>query len=419
VAKRDHKTAKGSAKLFDAQPQYSISDPALAEFLGMAGVWGAEITEQQALTLTAVYRAQSLISSTIAGLPLKVYAGPSAAATPSEFAAATASMGLRHQIPHFLSESPCGPYDLSKFSWMETIVLHLLNHAEAYLKTVTNEAGELIGLWPIHPLAVSRVHWDGADKTFHVMLSDGAGVDYASGEVYQVLGMSMDGLRGISPLSLFRQSLQTSKAGELAANRAFTSGSLISGLVTTEEDVDGEEAKVIKESLRSKMAGAEHAGDIAFVNRSLKFTPWAMTNADAEFLASRAFQVEEVARMYGVPPHLLMATEKQTSWGTGIAEQNVGLSRYTLMGWTSRIESVLSQVLPPGVFAEFDYTGLLQGSPAEEINLLIAQVTAGILTKDEARAIRNLPPLTPEQKAELAPPAPVAPPNDNMGAQMK
>ena len=72
-------------EVFTASPQYSISDPALAEFLGPAGVWGAEITEQQALSLTAVHRAQSLISGTIAGLPLKVYEG----------------IGPdRHQVPH-------------------------------------------------------------------------------------------------------------------------------------------------------------------------------------------------------------------------------------------------------------------------------------------------------------------------------
>ena len=115
-----------AAEVFTASPSYSISDPALAEFLGLAGVWGAEITEQQALSLTAVHRAQSLISGTIAGLPLKVYEGIGPE---------------RHQVPHFLSTNPAGPYDISRFNWAEMIVLHLLNHAEAYLKAVTNEGG--------------------------------------------------------------------------------------------------------------------------------------------------------------------------------------------------------------------------------------------------------------------------------------
>ena len=130
-----------------------------------------------------------------------------------------------------------------------------------------------------------------------------------------------------------------------------------------------------------------------------------MTQRDAQFIESRSFQVEEVSRIYGVPPHLLGQTEKQTSWGTGVAEQNLGLSRFTLMGWTSRIESALAAVLPPTEFAEFDYRGLLAGTPQQEIELLIAQKNAGLLSADEARAILNRPPL-PEQPA---PPAPTPP----------
>jgi HK97 family phage portal protein len=382
MGKGGKKRSGKAVALFDDHtgPDYSVSDPALAEFLGLTGVgWGGDITELQALGLTAYYRANAIISGTIAGLPLKVYEDLGG--------------GKRQQVDHFLSTNPAGPYDLSGFSWAETLVLHLLSHGEGYLKSVTNGGGELIGLWPVHPLAVTRVRWDGADKQFTLAMSGGGQETYSTGEVTQVLGMSMDGLRGMSPLSLFRQSLQTSRAGELAANRQFVSGSLIAGLVTTDEDIEEAEAKTIKQSLNAKIAGAEHAGDIAFVNRSLKFTPWAMTNADAEFLASRAFQVEEVSRMTGVPPHLLSSTEKVTSWGTGISEQNLGLARYTLMGWTSRIEAAVKAILPPGQFAEFDYAGLLQGSPKDEIALLIAQVGAGILTVDEARAIRNLAPL--------------------------
>lgn len=390
------RASKSRALVFtDPPPQISVSDPALAQFLGLSGLSGMDMTEEKALGLTAIYRAQALISGTIAALPLKVYEG---------------SGTTRRQIEgHWLTVNPAGPYDLSAFSWTETVMLHLLNHAETYLKAIYTNGGELVGLWPVHPLAMSKVEWLGADKQFTLQTANGTTERYLTGDITQVLGMSMDGLRGLSPLTLFRQSLTTMRAGELAANRTFTSGSLIAGLVTTEEDVDETEAKVIKQSLNAKMAGAEHAGDIAFVNRSLKFSPWAMSNVDAQFLESRAFGVQEAARIYGLPVNLLSVTGAVSNWGTGVAEANLGLQKYVFTGWTSRLESALRAILPPGQFAEFDYAGLLQGSPKDEIELLIAQVNAGLLTKDEARAIRNLPPLTAEQKAEAAPP-PVAPP---------
>jgi HK97 family phage portal protein len=118
-----------------------------------------------------------------------------------------------------------------------------------------------------------------------------------------------------------------------------------------------------------------------------------MSAEDAQFIGQRAFSVEEVARIFGVPPHLLAQTEKQTSWGTGVAEQNLGLARYTLMPWTSRIEQSLSRLLPTSRFVEFDYAGLLQGTPTEEVALLKTQIDARILTPNEARRLRNLPPL--------------------------
>jgi HK97 family phage portal protein len=207
----------------------------------------------------------------------------------------------------------------------------------------------------------------------------------------------MDGLKGMSLLGVARQSFGTTIAGDRAAAKMFGNGALIAGLVSTEEDVDEDEAKEIKAGLDRKVGGWENAGEVAFVNRKLKFSPWTMSAEDAQFLQSRQFQIEEIARWTGVPPHLLMQTEKQTSWGTGVAEQNRGLGRFTLLGWTMRFEQRLSRLLGGQSrtprFAEFDFAGLERPTPEEEIRLLIEQVTAGLLTVNEARRIRNLPPI--------------------------
>lgn len=390
--------AKNRSAVFSDLPvgTISVSDPILAMYLGLSGLSGIDLTTEKALALTGVYRSQAIIAGTIAGLPLKVYEG--------------SGYGRRCIDDHWLTTNPAGPYDMSPFTWVETVMLHLLNHAEGYLKSIYNGAGELVGLWPTHPLAVTNVRWVGPDKRFTIGMADGTQEHFLTGDVTQVLGMSMDGLRGLSPLTLFRQTFATMQAGETAANRSFTNGALIAGLVTTDEDVDENEARVIKASLNTKMNGAENAGDIAFVNRSLKFSPWTMSNADAQFLESRKFGVEDASRIYGVPLALLSMTGAVSNWGTGVAEAFLGLQKFTLTGWTSRIESALRAILPPGQFAEFDYAGLLQGTPKDEIGLLIEQVKAGLLTKDEARAIRNMPPLPKEEPADPEP-TPDGPPD--------
>jgi HK97 family phage portal protein len=197
----------------------------------------------------------------------------------------------------------------------------------------------------------------------------------------------------MSPIEVARNGLGTSIAADRAAAKMFASGALFSGLVSAEEDIDEAEAKIIKESLDAKTAGWEHAGSVAMVNRKLKFTPWTMSQADAQFLESRQFQIQEIARWYGVPANLLMDPGAVSTWGTGVEIQNRGLARYTLAPWTGRIEQALSRLLPAPRFVEFDYAGLERPTPEQEIDLLIKQVEAGLLTVNEARHIRNLPPL--------------------------
>lgn len=365
-----------------------LDDGTFADWMGWRSTSGIPVSNEGSLGLAAVYRAVALISGTIAGLPLKSYRD-----MPD---------GSRKRVESFLDE-PAGRDGLTQFEWAELVLVHLLLWGNAFLSHVYGSAGQLVGLVPMHPSAVEihQVQTDEEErkyypflKYFRVRLTDGSYRELTPLQVTHIPALSTDGLKGLSPIEVNRQAVATGMAGDQAAARMFKSGLMISGLVTTEEDVDADEAQAIKEGLDARVAGVGNAGTVAFVNRQLKFTPWTMPATDAQHLESRIHQVEEVARIFGVPPHLLGQTEKVSSWGSGITEQNRGLSRYTLMAWTARVEQRLSRLLPNKQFCEFDFAGLLQGSAQEELTMLIDQVGAGILTVDEARAIRNLPPLS-------------------------
>jgi len=360
---------------------FSISDPVLAEFfsVGPRNYSGVAVGEHSALGISAFYRAGSLISSTIAGLPLRSLRDVE---------------GVRTRVSSFL-DNPGGPEGPTPFSWKETVVLHLFCHGDAFLQHIFNGAGAVIALVPIHPLAVS-VEWNDkvpGGKLFTATLADGTRQTFDASTMTQVMGPSLDGLRGMSVISVARNSLGTAIAGDRAAAKMFSSGALHSGMVTPEEDVTEDEARVIKDSLNSKTAGWENAGEIAVVNRRLKFTPWTMSLEDAQFLQSRQFQVQEIARWTGVPASLLMDPGAVSTWGTGVEIQNRGLARYTLAGYTSRIEERLSRLLSSARFCEFDYAGLLQPAPEVEIPLLLKQVEAGVMTVNEYRRIRNMDPI--------------------------
>lgn len=366
----------------------SIADPAFAEWLDSQGIALYDGTDTRALALSAVYRCVSIISGTIAGLPLKTY---------------RKSGDLRKDVGSWVSDNPAGPYDISPFSWTELVIGHLAMRGEAFLAHVFNQGGSLIGLLPIHPQAVTKVEWDGPDKRFTIQLDDGQTRTFDSSDMTQIMGITLDGLRGVSPLHVFRTGIATALAGEASASSSFSKGLMLKGLVTPDADMTEADAQTIKKGLDAKMTGTDNAGGIAVINRHLKFAPMQMTAADAQFIESRNFQVEEVFRLFGVPMTLSATSGAVSMFGTGQAEANAGLAKFTLMPYTSRVEEALSQLLPQPQFVEFDYSGLLQGTPAQEIELLLAQMAAGLITKDEARAIRNLPPL-PKEEPQAAPP---------------
>jgi HK97 family phage portal protein len=336
---------------------------------------GESVSETSALGLSAFYRGVSIIASTIAGLPLKSYRDKD---------------GTREEVSSVWDDPGAGVF--TRYEFMHTCMVHLCIHGNCFLLHVFNDGGALTGFFPVHPSMVTVKFVDG-QREFHVSWGDRPAEVFTEREMTQVMLFSTDGLTGSSPISLARNAIGTGIAGDRAAAKMFKSGLLMGGIVTPDEDMSLEDGQAIKAGLDAKIAGVTGAGSLAFINKSLKISPWQMNSEDAQFLESRMFQVEEVARILGIPPHLLMQTDKQTSWGTGVEEQNNGLARYTLKAYTSPFEARASFITRGSTFVEFDYAGLLQGTPAEEIRLLLEQTAAGFLTINEARAIRNLPPL--------------------------
>lgn len=367
---------------------WSVSDPAIIELLGLGtpNLAGVSVGEDSMLGISAVYRAVSLIAGSIASLPMRTIV--------------TDKNDRTQRVNSFL-DTPAGtsPDAMTAFEFKETVLCHLLLHGNAYLLHIYGGANQIVGLQPIHPLAVAVEMNDDGSKLFKVSLNDGTTREFGSKDLTHIPALSTDGIKGLSPIQVARNMLGTTMAGERAAARMFANGAMVSGLVTPEDDLTVDEATTIKTDLRNRVQGTDNAGDIVVTNRKLRFTPWSMNAEDAQFLQSRAFQIEEIARWFGLMPFHLAQTEKQTSWGSGIEEQNRGLARYTLEPWTTRVQERLTRLLTGNKKVEFDYTAFVQPSPETEISLLIQQVEAGLLTHNEARKIRNMPPL-PETEPE-------------------
>ncbi|GAA2355300.1 hypothetical protein Cme02nite_69330 [Catellatospora methionotrophica] len=380
----------------------SISDPALAKWFstGAENYSGVDISESSVLALSAVWRSVAVIAGTLASLPLR--------------SLRTTADGETEPVGSIF-DNPGGQYGPTPYEWKETAFAHLLLHGNCFEFHVRNDAGGLVSLELLHPLGVNIVeptmdeYRSGklplGGKWFDVTLKDGKAARFDAEHITHIPALSMDGLRGLSPLQVARNSLGTAAAGDRAAAKMFSSGALVSGLVSPEEDMEPEEVGEIKRQLNQNVSGWDNAGAIAVVNRRLTFTPWTLSAVDAQFLQSRQFSIEEIARWWGVHPTLLMQTDKQTSWGTGIEEQNRGLGRTVLSPWAQRFEQRNSRLLAQPRFVAFDFAGLERPSPKDEVELLMKQ-TGGkpILSVNEARKRLNLPPV--EGGDELIPPPP-------------
>lgn len=374
-----------------AEQRWGLTDPAAAvAFGGTINNSGQPVYEGSLLSLSAVYRAVSVISQTAGTLPLKSYR--------------ELPDGSRKRETSFL-DNPAGPDALmSPFQWKEMVFLHLLLNGEADLYHVRNEAGALVGLQPVHPSAVS-VKLDAdvrGGESYTVSLDNGENVSLTpfgrtkdDPGMTRIVGPRTRGLRGWSPMSKGATSFGIGLAAEKATATLFRKGALIQGALVPRagEDVSSDDAAQIRDDLDRHLHGPDSAGKIPLVNRALEFASWQMTNVDAQFLENRQFQIEEIARWFGVPPFMLMQLDKQTSWGTGISEQNKNLAQHVLQPWCKRIEEHLSRLLPQPRWCEFDFYALTSGSAKDEQDLLLGSVNGGLRTLNEARRILNLPPV--------------------------
>jgi HK97 family phage portal protein len=381
----------------------AVNDPRFAGFLNpftFRDVGDVTVTEDGALSLSAIYRAVSLVSGTLASLPFRSYRGVDDA--------------MRERVGSIFDDPD--PNGQTSFEWKESAFVHLLLHGRCGALKFRAPSGAIQALPLVHPSMWTVVRPTSDEYAhpetlpagglwFDVSMPDGTRRRFDSEDFWYVPGMSLFGQESVGLIEYARLTLATASAGDRAAGNVMTNGALVSGIATPDDDVDiTDDVPEIRRQLNSALGGAENAGQVAVINRRLKLQPWSMTNSDAQFLQLRQFQIEEISRFTGVPPHLLMQTDKQTSWGTGVEEQNRAMGRTVLAPWANRFEGRASRLLANPRWAEFDFTGLERPSPDREIELLLKQVDT-LITLNEARKVRNLEPLPGGDTLRSAAPA--------------
>lgn len=287
--------------------------------------------------------------------------------------------------------------EVTWYEYIETSMVHDLLWGNAYWLPVYTNAGDRIAqLWTLPPWQtyVSRTTPNQrgipGEKVYHLAVNQG--IDLTDKQVVHFPGIGYDGIRGLSPISHARQTIGLGVAAEQYGARLFGSGSLMSGIVSTDQKMTPEQAETMKARWRDKVAGLQKAHEVIVMDAGLKWTPIGIPPDDAQFLQTRAFAVEEICRLYGVPPHLVMQLDKTSSWGRGIAEQSLSFVRYTMQGWFERYaQRITKRLLPANQYAEFDISPLIQGDQVARYSSYATAINSHWLSPNEARGREGMP----------------------------
>lgn len=345
---------------------------------------GERIDDQDVLALSAAYACVRLLSGNIGGLPIEVM-------RPVTGSDGVQAPDRKHPIYRLLHDSPNGEQTAFEFFEEAGASIELKGNALA-LKDRTGE----------RTTALLPMRWD---ETRVYRRDDGAvGYEWkqqklTAADVLHIRGFGGDALGGLSTITTAGAAFGLAKAVNRAAGSTFRNGIRTQTALVAERDLSPEQMVEARALIDENYTGAMNSGRPLLLNNGLKAVPLQMNPEEAQMLESRAFSVEEVCRIFGVPPFMIGHTEKSSSWGTGIEQQKLGFLTFTLRPRLKRIEQALAKQLlsaedrAAGVTIKFNVEALLRADSKGRAEFYNAGINGGWLTRNEARAREGLPPV--------------------------
>lgn len=355
-------------------------------FLG-GSVAGKAVTEHSAMQMTAVYACVRILSEAIAGLPLHLYRYNDDGGK---------EKALDHPLYLLLHDEP-NP-EMSSFVFRETLMTHLLLWGNAYAQIIRNGKGAVVALYPLMPnrMTVDRDSQGQLYYSYQMTNSDaptmpGGTVILKPSDVLHVPGLGFDGLVGYSPIAMAKNAIGLAIATEEFGAKFFANGATPGGLLEypgTVKDPDR-----VRESWNKGFSGSQNAGKVAILEEGMKYTPISIAPEQAQFLETRKFQINEIARIFRVPPHMVGDLEKSSF--SNIEQQSLEFVKYTLDPWVVRWEQSIQRTLLTAeekkqYFVKFNLEGLLRGDYQSRMNGYATARQNGWMSANDIRELENL-----------------------------
>lgn len=359
---------------------------------------GKTVNERTALQTTAVYACVRILSETIASLPLHVY----------RYTEGGKTKDTEHALYTLLHDEP-NP-DMTSFVFRETLMSHLLIWGNAYAQILRDRSGQVIGLYPLLPDQM-RVHRSEKGKLFYVYnryeednpnFQEKGSIVLSQEEVLHIPGLGFDGLIGYSPIALAKNAVGMTLACEEYGASFFGNGANPGG-VLEHPGILKDPAKV-RDSWNAVYQGTRNAHKVAVLEEGMSYKQIGIPPEEAQFLETRKFQINEIARLFRIPPHMVGDLEKSSF--SNIEQQSLEFVKYTLDPWVVRFEQALkkSLLLPEEKkthFIKFNVDGLLRGDYQSRMNGYAIGRQNGWLSTNDIRKLEELNPIPSEEGGDL------------------
>lgn len=365
--------------------------------LGISTLPGIMVTEQSALSFSAVFAAVKILGESVSSLPLFLY---------RRLPGGGKEVAREHTLFPILHDLPNPEMTVCEF--LELMMMYVLLWGNAYAEIERNAIGDVVALWPIHPARVRpRRLKPSAPLTFDVTLPLGAGrVTLSRSQVFHVRAFALDGVEGISPIRFHREAIALGIAAEQFGARFFGQGMQAGGVMEHPKTLSDEAHQRLKTSIRERQSGLEHAHRILILEEGMKFNKLSIPPDDAQWLQTRKHQILEVARIFNLQPHKLKDLDRATF--SNIEEQNIDYVTDSLSPWLVRLEKVIARDLlttaeRADVFAQFKLEGLLRGKTTERFSAYAQARQWGWMSVNNILDLENRNPIGPAGDIFLSP----------------
>ena len=365
---------------------------------------GKYVTERSAMQMTAVYCCVRILSEAVASLPLQFYRYTDDGGK---------EKAVEHPLYFLLHDEP-NP-EMTSFIFRETLMTHLLLWGNAYSQIIRNGKGEVVALYPLMPDRMKVDRDEHGRLYYEYTVYDSDDVDGRKGtnkvgrtvrlqphDVLHIPGLGFDGLVGYSPIAMAKNAIGLAIATEEYGSKFSANGAAPSGVLEHPGTI--KDPSKVRESWQATFGGSGNSNKIAVLEEGMKYTPISISPEQAQFLETRKFQIDEIARIFRVPPHMIGDLEKSSF--NNIEQQSLEFVKYTLDPWVSRWEQAMVRALltpdeKKKYFFKFNVDGLLRGDYQSRMNGYATARQNGWMSANDIRELENLDRIPAEQGGDL------------------